>query len=176
MRNSSAHVGLSARPELREQPSQQLHDEKSRKGSAARERQRRRGHHFADFRPGFVSRHALCFIRFDRQIARPEKIQIFAARIAHSAMALRMRAVRALENQRGVAMHAELHAVRIRRAAFWAIHALILPRARPATRPLLRRCRRLVNTTAARLLSFFLASCFPCEYKSRIVLRSLIFK
>lgn len=94
----------------------------ARERRAGRQRQHQDLHERAGFRLQFVNFDLLRLARFQREIAGPEKIEIRAATVARAAVRLRVRAIRAFEKQRGVAVRAELHSFRIRSAAFRASH------------------------------------------------------
>ena len=116
----------SARGEAGKYPANRLEgsltEKEARERSAAGQRQHQDLHERAGFRFQFVTFDLLRLVRFQREIAGPKKIEIRAATLAGAAMRLRVRAVRAFENQRGVAVRAELHAFRVRSAAFRAGH------------------------------------------------------
>ena len=117
----------SARGEAGEHAADGLHnrvaENETRQRDAAGQRKRQDLHQRAGFAFQLVVLDLLLFMRFQRQIARPENVEIRAAALARSAMRLHVLALRTFEEQRRVAIRAELHAFRVRRAAFRAGHS-----------------------------------------------------
>ena len=98
-------------------------ENETRQRDAARQRKRQDLHPRAGFAFQLVVLDLLLFMRFQRQIARPENVEIRSAALARSAMRLHVLALRTFEEQRRVAIRAELHAFRVRGAAFRADHS-----------------------------------------------------